>query len=121
MDRYDCPPEIEQAMENWRRWATGSTTRRHRCQSLESRYRSSDVFEQPVARIEIDILAALKMERIVCSLPHKYRAAVRGYHIHRYPHHVMKRKLREYDVGCLMIQAWDRIKYLLTNQKGVPK
>jgi hypothetical protein len=79
------------------------------------------VFEPPVARIEIDMLAALEVERIICGLLPKYRAAIRAYHIHRYPDHIIRRKLRERDIGSLMRAAWQKIKYELDKSRNIAR
>lgn len=116
-DYYECPPEIVSDMENWRRWVIGRTTRHSRCQSLESRYRSTDVFEGNQVRIQINILEAVEVEKIICKLPEKNKAAIKAHHIKRMPLNVMRRKLGERDIGCLMRNSWLMIKNMLDKSK----
>ena len=116
-DCYECPPEIYSDMENWRRWATGRSNTRNCCMSIESRYRSTDVFDGKEARIQINILEAVVVEKIIRTLPKKNKAAIKAYHIQRLPTHIMRRKLGERDIGCLMRNSWCMIKNLLEKQK----
>lgn len=116
-DYYECPPEIASDIENWRRWAISRSNTRSRCMSIESRYRSTDVFEGKVARIQINILEAVVIEKIIRTLPKKNKAAIKAYHIQRLPTHIMRRKLGERDIGCLMRNSWCMIKNLLDKQK----
>lgn len=116
-DYYECPPEIASEMENWRRWLTARSSGRGSCQSIEGRYQSTDVFEGKQARIEINILEAVEIEKIIRKLPKKNKAAIKAYHIQRLPNHIMRRKLGERDIGCLMRNSWFMIKNLLDKRK----
>lgn len=118
-DYYACPPEIADQIENWRRWATGRTKPYGRCMSIESRYKSPDVFEPAQAMVSIDILAAAEVERIIRNLPDKNRAAIKAHHIMRWPTHIMRRRLRDRNIGELMRNSWEMIKNLLDKRERV--
>ncbi|HEY6022340.1 MAG TPA: hypothetical protein VIY48_21520 [Candidatus Paceibacterota bacterium] len=116
-DYYQCPPEIASEIDNWRRWLIGGGGGVGGCQSIEGRYRSTDVFEGQQARIEVNILEAVEIEKIVRQLPKKNKAALKAYHIHRLPTHIMRRKLGERDIGCLMRNSWAMVKNNLDKRR----
>lgn len=116
-DYYQCPAEIASEIENWRRWAIGRSRQLSRCQSIESRYKSTDVFEGIQAKVQINIIEAVIIEKIIRTLPKKNKAAIKAYHIQRLPTHVMRRKIGERDIGCLMRNSWLMIKNLLDKRK----
>ena len=117
-DYFECPADIVMELENWRRWATGRTnSSRNRCKSLESRYKSTDVWEGKQVTIEINILEAVEVEKIISGLPVKNKAAIKAYYIQRLPTHIMRRRLGERDIGCLMRNTWCMIKNKLDKTK----
>lgn len=116
-DYYECPPEIASEIENWRRWAIGRSNQLGKCQSIESRYKSTDVFDGKQAMIQVNILDALVIEKIIRTLPKKNKAAIKAYHIQRLPTNIMRRKIGERDIGCLMRNSWSMIKNLLDKRK----
>lgn len=116
-DYYQCPPEIASEIDNWRRWLIGGGGGGGGCQSIEGRYRSTDVFEGKTPRIEINILEAVEIEKIVRKLPKKNKAALKAYHIQRLPTNAMRRKLGERDIGCLMRNSWEMVKNNLDKRR----
>lgn len=118
VDYFSCPAEIEQDMENWRRWLITGRGAKGCCRSIESRYKSTDVFNDEIGQIvQVNILDAIIIERIVCSLPRKNKDAIKFFHVKKMPDHIIKRKLREHDLGCLMRNSWNMIKNHIDKQK----
>lgn len=69
--------EVHAALENWARWVR---VRPHGWQvsPMFRQYRSNGwQWERPAIRLEVDMPAAVEMEKAVSGLPEKHRAAVR--------------------------------------------
>ena len=109
-DYYQCPAEIASEIDNWRRWLISGNGGKHCCRSLEGRYISTDVWEGKQPTTQINILEAIEVEKIVVLLPKKNKQAMKFYHIYRLPTPIMRRKLGERDIGCLMRNSWDMVK-----------
>ena len=117
-DIIQIPVEIESEMINWERWAKGRTTFRDRCRSLESRYKSTEVWTGSTVSVQIDILEAVEIERIISTyLPPKYRKAIKEWHIQRMPIQMMRRRLNDRDIRSLMTNAWLMIQNVLDKNK----
>jgi hypothetical protein len=62
----------ESRLENWKNWA-----REHRkyrvTQSLEGRYRAPPMWHPPEAKVFVDILDALKVEKALVAMPQPYK------------------------------------------------
>ena len=63
--------DIKSRLENWARWSRYTRIRPASCKSLESKYKSPQIWHQPEIKIEVDLLDALKVEKGLVSLPRR--------------------------------------------------
>lgn len=108
-DYIEMPSEIEPIMDNWLRWAKDHAKSPAKCRSLESRWKSPQVWQGMQPRSEVDLFEAIAVEKIICQLPAKHKSAIRCWHILHMPPHIMRRKLGERDIRQLMNQSWQMI------------
>lgn len=69
-------PYIHDRLVNWGKWARNKPQYGH-CLSIEHRYRSPQCWWPEEPRNEIDLLDALRVERVMRHLPDMHRAALR--------------------------------------------
>ena len=117
-DYIEMPAEIAPVMDNWLRWVRDHTKSPVKCRSLESRWKSPQVWQGLKPRGEIDLFEALAVEKIVCQLPKKHKAAIKAWHVQKMPPHIMRRKIGTHDIRQLMHQAWHIIRNRLTQIKN---
>lgn len=103
------PAEIESIMSNWERWSRDRKHSPASCKSLESRWKSPQVWQGMQPYCEVDLFEALAVEKIICQLPDKNKKAIKAWHIARMPPHVMRRRIAVHDVRELMMQSWSMI------------
>jgi hypothetical protein len=61
--------DLEQRIINWSKWAKSSLKIPVSCKSLENRYRSPQHWHAEEARMPIDILDAVEIEKAIIKLP----------------------------------------------------
>lgn len=86
--------DLHERLLNWARWAHGGRFPEVRCQSIESRYRSPQVWHPAAPRVSVAERDAYAMECLVRRLPEKARFLIRGYYVHRRNPMALIRKLR---------------------------
>jgi len=62
---------IQSRLKNWAHWAKYNRIRPASCKSLESKYKSPQIWHQPELKTEIDLLDAYKVEEALISLPRR--------------------------------------------------
>lgn len=89
------PPELESVhirLVNWANWSRDRRPQGH-CRSIEYRYKSSEVWDQPEPTCEPNTLDALEVHRAVIRLPAVNRKLLLWYYCKPVDVRVVRRKL----------------------------